>query len=195
MNDRTVEQYQVNNLNIEIWQDWDMDTPTEWGNYTIVQFRDRDWATYEQLEYSEYVTENSKLTPATIAKLKAGKMFTLSYSRYSNADGGYYSLDGGIPSGEVDSRDVNGFIIFNDGYIKNASYADRRKYAEQDLREYTSWANGETYGYTVTTLDGEFIDSCSGFIGDTEYCKQEAEAMANATRSSATAINAKELHR
>lgn len=194
MNDRTIENYKVNNLNIDLWYDWDIDGPDTWGNYRIVQFRDNDYTTYEQFGYSEYVTENQHLTPAILAKLRAGKMFTIDYRSYSNADGGYYSLNGDMPKGEVDSQDVNGFIIFDDDYIKGTSYEERKKYAEQDLKEYTAWANGEVYGFTVTDHNGDVIDSCGGFIGDIDYCKEEAESMACNTRSSITACNAQALH-
>ena len=194
MSDRIIEEYKINNLNIEIWQDWDCESPADWGNFTIVQFRDNNYTTYKQLEYSEFVTENDCLTPATLAKLRAGKMFTIDYRSYSNADGGYYYLDGGIPKGQVDSQDVNGFIIFNDDYIKGTSYDERRKYAEQDLATYTAWANGEVYGFTITTPDGEFIDSVGGYIGDIDYCKQDADAIAKTIRSSVTATNAQAVH-
>ena len=58
MSDRIIEEYKINNLNIEIWQDWDCESPADWGNFTIVQFRDNNYTTYKQLEYSEFVTEN-----------------------------------------------------------------------------------------------------------------------------------------
>lgn len=195
MNDNLIEEYQHNGLTIKLWYDWDNgNDPTDWGNYKIVQFRDDDFSTYEDLD--NYLTENGKLLPSVQAKMRAGKIFTLSYSRYSNSDGGFYRLDGGIPSGEVDSRDVNGWIEFDDGYIKDTTYAERRTYAEQDLLTYTEWANGEVYGWTVERPDGEQIDGCWGYIGGTaDDLKQEAEAIADTIRSSSLAKNARELHR
>lgn len=147
------------------YDEWS-DSPAEWGTFTIVQFRDSDFSTYEELDSSEYVTESGKLKPSVIAKLKAGKMFTISYQRYSSADGGQYRLDGSIPSGVVDSRDVNGFIIFDDSYVKGVSYDERKRYAQQDLNIYTQWANGEVYYATVETESGLEVDSCGGLIGD-----------------------------
>ena len=49
----------------------------------------------------------------------------------------------------------------------------------QDIRTYNHWISGEVYGYVVQLrdADGEEIgdeDSCWGFIGDEDYCLQEA---------------------
>ena len=52
---------------------------------------------------------------------------------------------------------------------------EKREVAESWVREYTAWANGETYGYTIEKragtceccdreLDYEVVDSCGGFI-------------------------------
>lgn len=163
-----------------IHQDDFPEGPDTWGNFTIVQFRDRDWSTYEELESSEYVTESGKLTPATRAKLRAGKMFTLDYRRYSSADGGYYRLDGGIPTGEVDSSDINGFIIFEDEYIKGTSYEERKKYAEQDLETYTQYCQGEVYWVKIVTASGREIDSLGGLYGDEGVKQFVAETIPDA---------------
>lgn len=42
------------------------------------------------------------------------------------------------------------------------------KAAQAACRDYTSWANGEIYGYTVTDSEGNSLDSCWGFIGDSD---------------------------
>lgn len=166
----------------------DFNGPDTWGNFTLVQFRDDDFDTYQDLDDSEYVTEAGKLTPATLAKLRAGKMFTINYSRYSNSDGGHYRLDGGVPSGVVDSRDINGFIVFEDAYIKGTSYEDRKLYAAQDLAEYTMWANGDVYWVEILTEDGREVDSCGGFIG-TEAVKQYIEDTIPGAEYDAIGIN------
>lgn len=146
----------------DIWQDFSDYTDL----YRIVQFRDNDFTNYESLE--DYCTESGKLLPSVQAKLRAGKMFTIDYRRYSNADGGFYRLDGGIPTGEVDTQDVNGFIIFEDEYIKGISYNERKEYASQDLQKYTEWCNGETYYINIKTDTGLEVDSCGGFVGSDE---------------------------
>lgn len=50
------------------------------------------------------------------------------------------------------------------------TYEARRKDAEAALNEYSDWANGAVYGYSVTCEEAEFEDSCGGFIGDDHFC-------------------------
>ncbi|MCH9835631.1 hypothetical protein K0U83_08195 [bacterium] len=35
-----------------------------------------------------------------------------------------------------------------------------------ELREYTDWCNGNCYGYIITDINGDEVDSCWGLIGD-----------------------------
>lgn len=159
---------------VEIQQDYDIDGPDTWGNFKIVQFKDRDFGTYESID--DYCTENGKLLPSIQAKIKAGKIFTFTYNRYSNCDGGYYRY----PSNETDPDNIDGFIIFDDTYIKGVSYSERQRYAKGDLEEYTQWANGEVYGVTIKTASGLDIESCCGFIGDNATQCYIAECLPNA---------------
>lgn len=54
--------------------------------------------------------------------------------------------------------------------------AAARKCADVTCEVYTSWANGDVWGYVVEDEDGEHLDSCWGFIGDSddEYMMGEA---------------------
>lgn len=42
-----------------------------------------------------------------------------------------------------------------------------------ELQEYTDWCNGAVYGYVLTDINGEEVDSCWGLIGD--YGEEEAK--------------------
>ena len=57
--------------------------------------------------------------------------------------------------------------------MKKAVY----EYAKSCCETYSSWCNGECYGYVVTADNGE-EDSCFGFLGDMQYCIDEAKAVA-----------------
>ena len=139
--------------------DWS-GSPTTWGNYEILQFKDNDFSNYRSID--DYCTENGKLLPSVQAKIRAGKIFTFDYSRYSSCDGGYYRY----PASETNPENIDGFIIFEDAYIKGVSFEDRKRYAKQDLETYTNWANGEVYSISIVDNRGEFVDSCSGYYGD-----------------------------
>lgn len=60
----------------------------------------------------------------------------------------------------------NGFYIVTDRKVKNfldIKKKDFVKVIKQELKEYTQWANGEVYGFTLYGKDGEVEDSCWGF--------------------------------
>lgn len=167
---------------VKIWPDDYTDSPTEWGNYTIVQFVDKDWSTYDNIE--NYCTENGKLLPSMQAKIKAGVAFSFTYYRYSNTDGGFYKY----PSNETNPDNIDGFIIFEREYIKNTTYEERKQYATEDLQTYTEWANGEVYGVTVETSAGEVVDTCGGFIGDYAVKQYIADTIPYAINKNVTII-------
>lgn len=67
--------------------------------------------------------------------------------------------------------------------VKRITKAVRAKVIERlqnEVAVYSSWANGEIYGFTVTNSDGEEIDSCWGFIGEPDYAMQEGIESARA---------------
>lgn len=49
---------------------------------------------------------------------------------------------------------------------------------EEEVKEYDSYLRGEVYYFLVKNADGEVLDSCGGFIGDTDYVLEEAKASA-----------------
>lgn len=163
---------------------WCDNNPTNWGNYTIVQFKDRDFNSYASID--DYCTENGKLLPSIQAKIKAGKIFTFDYSRYSNCDGGYYRY----PSNETDIDNIDGFIIFEDGYIKGTSYEERKKYATQDLEEYTQYCNGEVYNVSIETVSGIEVDECNCFIGDYAVMQFIADTLPDAINDNVSIVGA-----
>jgi hypothetical protein len=55
--------------------------------------------------------------------------------------------------------------------------AKARECLNAELNELRSWRRGEVYGYVVEGPEGQH-DSCWGFIGDDEYCLQEARSVA-----------------
>jgi len=64
--------------------------------------------------------------------------------------------------------------------VKRVTQAIRAKalqVLQSEVAEYSQWANGEVYGYTVTDSDGEQVDSCWGFIG-LEVATSEARSAA-----------------
>ena len=50
------------------------------------------------------------------------------------------------------------------------------KYLLGEVKAYDAYLCGNVYGYVIEK-DGEFIDSCWGFIGDEDYCIEEAKSV------------------
>lgn len=49
---------------------------------------------------------------------------------------------------------------------------------EGEIKEYDSYLRGEVYGFTVEDENGEEVDSCWGFVGDSDYCLAEGRSSA-----------------
>ena len=64
------------------------------------------------------------------------------------------------------------------GILTKKRLATIYRVLEAEVAEFSAYLNGEIYFYTVER-DGEYVDSCGGFIGDLEYVKAEAIAAAN----------------
>lgn len=43
-----------------------------------------------------------------------------------------------------------------------------REVLSGEVETYSQWANGEVYMYQMETLDGDFVDSCGGYYGESE---------------------------
>jgi len=52
-----------------------------------------------------------------------------------------------------------------------------RKYAEGEIQTWLDYCNGEVYGYKVSDLEGNVLDSVWGFYGY-KYCEEEAKNQA-----------------
>jgi hypothetical protein len=62
-----------------------------------------------------------------------------------------------------------GYLAIKKSAFTSPEAKPLQEYAEQFVKTAGAWCNGEVYGYTAYTEDGEDIDSCWGFIGDDGY--------------------------
>lgn len=56
-----------------------------------------------------------------------------------------------------------------------------------EVDTYSQWANGQTFMWEVLDTDGEQIDSCYGYIGESDYALQEGIATATEMRKAIAA--------
>jgi hypothetical protein len=61
-----------------------------------------------------------------------------------------------------------------------ATYAKAKKIAQDEMRIYTQFCNGDLYGYSIEDENGDFVDSCGGFY-ETEQAIEEARQMVDYT--------------
>ena len=163
-----VETYTRNGLTIEISYDMDAENPTTWGMYEVTS------------DLDSYLTDSGKLTPAIRARLKAGTAFW--YDVYEHG-GTSYTLSGEGMNDRWDTTNKAGLILLSKDITDYTKTYETRQVAARDcLEEYTAWANGEVYGYMVyddSTHEHELVESCWGFIGDVDYCKSQANEVAD----------------
>jgi hypothetical protein len=69
---------------------------------------------------------------------------------------------------ETDRGDSGRFLVSSEKNRKNLGTPLERveKCLEAERDEYTNWAQGNVYGFTIEDENGEYIDSCWGFISD-----------------------------
>ena len=51
-------------------------------------------------------------------------------------------------------------------------------YAKTALESYSAWCNGSVYGWIVEDEDGETLESCWGYNGESDYALEEGLSMA-----------------
>lgn len=58
---------------------------------------------------------------------------------------------------------------------------DKRKRAadliQAEVATYDSYLRGDCWGFAIEDQDGDTLDSCWGFLGDSDYCEQEAQSI------------------
>lgn len=104
--------------------------------------------------------------PGLRSKLKHGLAFYLSYFEHGNC---IWFLNGEQPCGvefRWDGVRVAGLLVWSSSAkdLGPKTLDARRDDAAAFLKSYTSWCNGEAYGYSIEDESGEMIDSCYGFF-------------------------------
>jgi len=76
-------------------------------------------------------------------------------------------------------RKVMGFdkeTLNPDGEPRNSPEAIERALRE-DFKQFSSWVEGDVYGYIVTGPDGDEVDSCWGYYGSDDALEQAREVV------------------
>lgn len=85
------------------------------------------------------------------------------------------SNEGGYPDRQWDVSQVGAIIVSK----KETRYTkEARAIALSTLKTWNDINSGNVYGFTVSK-NGDVLDRCYGFIGDSDYCLQEARDIAD----------------
>ena len=183
-------EYIYKGYKISIGYDQWAESPEEWGNYTIKEWRDVEGIDADERTVSDELAK----------KLDDGRAFWVDKYEHS---GSSYTLMGEGMNDRWDTTQQWGIIEFTDEYATNFDdYEGRKEMARGDLRDYTAYANGEVYQsyiYEVNPHTGENIEQIDGSGGFFSYdeAKQQAEDTIDSyepPRSSKYAKKAQEVH-
>jgi len=165
-----------NRLVIGIHHDPDCENPLEeWdGQWALYSFHRDHSSTGSDLD--KWV-EDDKPTIALRKKLSVGLAFVLDYYEH----GGFmWSLAGSGPQCQFDTANGAGILVWENkpSDMGAKDFLSRRKDAQSALDTYNAWGNGQCYGFSIETDEGEHLDSCFGHIGpDMEYMFDEIRAI------------------
>jgi hypothetical protein len=163
-----IESFKHNDLVIEIYQDDYLENPREWDNLgTMVCFHNRyklgDDHNYTPESLEEFLTENNDtLYFLPIYAYEHGNI-TIKTTPFNCA----------WDSGKV------GYIYVTRANIEENDIKDPYELLRQEVKTFDHYCMGDSYGYLIKDAEGEYLESCGGFLGDISYCKDEAISMAN----------------
>lgn len=142
--------------------------------------------------YTNPAQERGLTSPEAIAEFAEANQDTwreFPLFMYEHGNSIYRVSEGGNPfSCPWDSGRVGSL------FVKLADVGDPREAATTFCEEYTDWANGNIWGYVVSTPDDDNAESCWGFVGDPDdaWIVQEATEAARSVAEEYDAEKARE---
>jgi len=159
-------------VRLRLEHDCDTESPNNWGGWKAISFNNRRVNYQDPYDFFDGLNDYGEVIPAHIGiqrKLDCGTAFVLSCYEHS---GIVWGLRGEVFQCRWDTTTSAGILLWQGkakhlpkGDDKSATYEARQEDARAFIREYTRWANGECYCYSIENEDEEIIDSCGGFIG------------------------------
>lgn len=165
-------------LSVEIYHDPDVESPCEEeGEWRLHSFNTRHTSFTDPARFFR----DGKPSLALRNKLRVGTAFVCSYFEHGNCLWLLMDEPRGALSGDWywDGQDVAGVLVWEHPAVELGprSLEGRRADARTFLQTYTSWCNGETYGYQVRDAQGEPVAGCGSFIGLDRTLEDLAECL------------------
>lgn len=167
----SIQNFEENGFNVEIFYDEDPESPREWDNLgTILYMKGSRYTLGDEAvdhEDIEEITQSDKYVWLPVyAYIHSGiALNTVGFSCPwdSGQCGIIYASKDDIRKNFELKRNVTQKTIDKVYNIFKA-----------EIETFSHWASGDVYGFAVKNSDGDVIDSCRGFY-DIEYCVEEAK--------------------
>lgn len=127
-----------------------------------------------ELNYAEYVKRETGAT--LVLAVEVNSNWSPAYTVIDSAD---LPLDWSDPS-VLHRIDAIAYVLPSkvlEGFGEMIDLDGQETALRNEVEQFSLWASGEVYYYTVEDQDGKIVDSCSGYLGD-EYVTEEAIASA-----------------
>jgi len=156
---QALETYEHQGVRVGIYYDEDATSPREWDNATIMV-----------TQAERYISPDEPQFPNEREAFERGDYKLL--ERYLR------TACGVVAFGQWQSqRDCWGYAYITAERAQELGITDPAGALRAETDCYCQWAQGEAYGYIVDE-DGPDEDSCWGFIGEMDYCKEQANEIA-----------------
>lgn len=157
-----------NGYRIEIHYDqYGGESPRDWDNAGTMAIYHRNYDFGDKLEFSN--------TDDLDEYLASGLVYALPIYMYDHSGVSIRTSPFGCrwDSGQV------GYIYMTKEKAKAEGLANPLATLEHEVKTMDSYLRGEVFGYQVYDAEDQELDSCWGFIGDMNYCIEEAISVAD----------------
>jgi len=162
------------------------------GGSIYFQIEDADW---EEVLASVYGLDWDVLEDGRVRVDWIGWDRPRYFKTLDSATGRVLKDDSGIDVQDLrfkrlSTRDADVLMVWSQSELD--AYAGTKD-AKAPVETVRSYLDGEVYGWTVEGQDGDVLESCWGYIGDSSYPLSEAEDVARGLEDEAQAEDAKTL--
>jgi len=178
LRENEVEHFDMDGVTVRIMSDFEPTNPrTEWDNVgTMVCFHRR----YQLGDKHEFSIEEAKDEANRIEK-QGGIVLPLYLYDHSGITIRTSPFSCPWDSGQVGVIWITAENIRSEYSVKRISKKIRQRATsmlESEVKAYDDYLTGNCYGYITEDPEGNQLDSCWGFLGDIEYCREEATSIA-----------------
>ena len=150
-----LETYEHEGVTVQIHYDQDATSPREWDNLSVMVSTDSRYGTLDR-EATRDETEADSRRDGLLERYLRLTEDVVAFS---------------------DTRFGFAYVTRERCEQLGAPIESAQDQLQGEIDEYNAWGDGEAYGYIVDK-DGPDEESCWGYIGDIDYCKSEANAVA-----------------